>query len=116
LLWRSEGDIKKQVTVGESSGKNTAMATAFRQLADLLKAEPFKANAFKKVADIIDSFPDTITSAKQLSTVKGVGKSSAAKITEFLEKGTLGALQEAGIEVGAAAPVDKEGEVALKFL
>jgi hypothetical protein len=39
LLWRSEGDIKKQVTVGESSGKNTAMATAFRQLADLLKGE-----------------------------------------------------------------------------
>ncbi|EFN59940.1 hypothetical protein CHLNCDRAFT_133012 [Chlorella variabilis] len=110
-----EGELKKGVATGESSGKNTAMAAAFRQLVDLCKGEPFKAGAFKKVADIIDAHPTVITSAKDLSAVKGVGKSSLAKITEFLETGTLAALQEAGIEAGVTR-LDKAAEVGLKFI
>ena len=40
----------------------------------------FKGSAFKKVADIINSYDEKITSGKQLSHVKGVGKGSIAKV------------------------------------
>jgi hypothetical protein len=35
---------------------------------------------------------------------------------QFLETGTLAALQEAGIEVDAAAPVDANAEIGLRLL
>ena len=40
----------------------------------------FKGSAFRKVADIINSYPEKITSGKQVSHVKGVGKGSTAKV------------------------------------
>ena len=40
----------------------------------------FKGIAFRKVADIINSYPEKITSGKQVSHVKGVGKGSIAKV------------------------------------
>ena len=40
----------------------------------------FKGSAFKKVADIINSYDEKITSGRQLSHVKGVGKGSIAKV------------------------------------
>ena len=42
----------------------------------------FKGSAFKKVADIINSYPEKITSGKQVSHVKGVGKGSIAKVRD----------------------------------
>ncbi|KAL4434643.1 hypothetical protein ABPG77_002766 [Micractinium sp. CCAP 211/92] len=109
-----EPELKTEAVTGTSSGLNSDMADAFRKLASILSAEPFKANAFKKVADIVDAFPEKITAASQLKGTKGVGPSSLAKVTEFLETGTLAALTEAGITVGG--PPDKQAEVGLKFL
>ena len=44
-----------------------------------------KGIAFKKVADIINAYPEKITSGKQVSHVKGVGKGSIAKVSnDFL--------------------------------
>ncbi|KAL4447518.1 hypothetical protein ABPG75_004737 [Micractinium tetrahymenae] len=109
-----EPELKTEAPTGNSSGLNTDMADAFRKLAGLLSAEPFKANAFKKVAEIVDAFTEKITAASQLKGTKGVGPSSLAKITEFLGTGTLAALTEAGITVGG--PADKQAEVGLKFV
>ncbi|KAI3429347.1 hypothetical protein D9Q98_005442 [Chlorella vulgaris] len=113
-----ETDVKKVADTGESSGHNDAMADAFARLADMLagEGERFKATAFRNVSKIIAAHPAPITAAKDLKGVKGVGASSQAKITEFLETGTLAALQEAGIEVGAAAPVDANAEIGLRLL
>lgn len=108
--------IKVEGESGGSSGKNTGMAAAFRQLADQVAAEFHRARAFRTVADVIDAYPDVITSAKDLASIKGVGKSSLAKISEFLETGTLAALAEGGVTAGGEAPVDKAAQMAAKFL
>jgi hypothetical protein len=64
---------------------NTPLASAFLELAGLLKksSEPnarFKGAAFAKAAAAIGQFPDPITAGKQLAKVGGVGKSSIAKV------------------------------------
>jgi bifunctional polynucleotide phosphatase/kinase len=99
----------------DSAGKNDELATVFRKLAEIVAGEHFKVAAYKKVADAIDAFPHKITSAAQLKNTPGVGKSSLAKITEWLTTGTLAMLEEAGVGVNAP-PEDKKAEVGLKFI
>lgn len=94
-----EGEGKSQVdTTGAGLPENAALGEAFRQLETLYKDEgnQFKASAFRKVAEIITSWEAVITSGKDLAKVKGVGKSSIAKIDEFLKTGKLEVLEQAG--------------------
>jgi len=46
------------------------------------------------VATILDEYPEVITSAEQVKDVMGIVKSSLDKIDEFLETGTLAAVEE----------------------
>jgi DNA polymerase/3'-5' exonuclease PolX len=81
------------------------------------KGDNFKANAFLKVANIISQHPTEITKSADLKGIKGVGKSSMAKIDEFVQSGTLSAIQELKNESSAQAPlIGKDAEQAFKFL
>lgn len=94
------------------------MSSAFRELAGLIRkaGDGFKANAFFKVATILDEYPDAITSAKQVKDVKGVGKSSLAKIDEFLTTGKLAAIEELKGGGPAPPPQTKDEQVGMAFL
>lgn len=46
------------------------------------------------MATILDEYPEVITSAEQAKDVIGIGKSSLVNIDEFLETGTLAAVEE----------------------
>jgi len=93
------------------------LAQAFRTLAKLLKREnTFKSAAFTKVADILEDFPSKITSSKDVESIKGIGKSSCAKIDEFLTTGKLAALEELGGGGGPPPQQSREAQMAMKFL
>ena len=97
---------------------NAKLSDAFQELADFSATENvFKAKAYRTVAAAIDKFPETITSAKQLKSVKGVGKSSMLKIEEFLETGTMAALEELRAGAGTKSVVTgKKAAAALPFM
>ena len=52
----------------------------------------FKIRNYVKVKKIIESYPDEITSGSQLKNIKGIGKSTIARIDEILDSGTLAEL------------------------
>ncbi|CAK0760810.1 hypothetical protein CVIRNUC_002802 [Coccomyxa viridis] len=98
------------------SNKNPELGAAFDQLAAHFAGDRFKGSAFKKVADIINSYDEKITSGKQLSHVKGVGKGSIAKIDEFLTTGKMGELDEAEKPAKAAETPQEDAKMAAAFL
>lgn len=75
---------------------NQTLADAFAELSgfEFKRGEKFKGGTWSKVAKAIRDAEDEISSGKQALKLKGVGKSSAAKIDEFLETGTLEKLEE----------------------
>jgi hypothetical protein len=85
---------KKKPTAACES--NQALADAFAELSgfEFKRGEKFKGGTWSKVAKAIRDAEDEISSGKQALKLKGVGKSSAAKIDEFLETGTLEKLEE----------------------
>ncbi|KAJ0412280.1 hypothetical protein ATCC90586_006666 [Pythium insidiosum] len=60
----------------------------------LKRGERFKGGTWSKVAKAIRDHDEKITSGKQAQKLKGIGKSAAAKIDEFLESGSLEQLEE----------------------
>ena len=60
-------------------------------------AYSFKINTFRKAIKIIESLPFDVTSGKQLSDIKGIGKKTINKIDEILETGTLSSLLDVNI-------------------
>lgn len=84
---------KKPTAVCEA---NQALADAFAELSgfEFKRGEKFKGGTWSKVAKAIRDSEDEISSGKLALKLKGVGKSSAAKIDEFLETGTLEKLEE----------------------
>lgn len=84
---------KKSTAVCEA---NQALADAFAELSgfEFKRGEKFKGGTWSKVAKAIRESELDIESGKQALKLKGVGKSSAAKIDEFLETGTLEKLEE----------------------
>lgn len=89
-LW---GAVKSVDCDVEANGK---LAAAFAELADFefKKGERMKGAAFKKVVKALSEVGEEITSGKQAMKLPGVGKSSGAKIDEFLATGVIAKLEE----------------------
>ncbi|ETI51505.1 hypothetical protein L917_04830 [Phytophthora nicotianae] len=75
---------------------NQTLADAFAELSgfEFKRGEKFKGGTWSKVAKAIRDCETKLTCGKDALKLKGVGKSSAAKIDEFLETGTLEKLEE----------------------
>ncbi|GMF47267.1 unnamed protein product [Phytophthora fragariaefolia] len=75
---------------------NQALADAFAELSgfEFKRGEKFKGGTWSKVAKAIRECESAISCGKDALKLKGVGKSSSAKIDEFLETGTLEKLEE----------------------
>ncbi len=85
---------------------NDEIADAFEELADLLQiagTDRFRIVAYRRVATEIRSMARDLTtlSPKELAELKGVGKATAAKITELITTGTMAKLEEARAAVPA---------------
>lgn len=79
---------------------NDEVAEAFDELADLLQiagADRFRIVAYRRVATEIRAMARDLKtlSAQELAELKGVGKATAAKITELITTGTMAKLEEA---------------------
>ena len=91
--------------------KNRELADIFSQMADLMEIldeDPFRVASYRKVGRIVEELTDPIediAAADRLETIAGIGKSSAAKITQFLATGRVQAHQEllAKVPSGVAA-------------
>ena len=87
--------------------RNETIAAAFEELADLLEirdANPFRVRAYRTAARTIKGLPEPAADivadlARDLSSVKGIGKDLAAKVGELVDTNRLGALDEARAEV-----------------
>lgn len=75
---------------------NQELADAFAELSgfEFKRGEKFKGGTWSKVAKAVRDAEEAITSGKQAMKLKGIGKSSATKIDEFLETGTMATLEE----------------------
>lgn len=87
---------KARAKVSAAVEANQELADAFAELSgfEFKRGEKFKGGTWSKVAKAIRDSEDAIISGKQALKLKGIGKSSAAKIDEFLETGTLSVLEE----------------------
>ncbi len=80
--------------------KNAELSALFEQMADVMEIlgeDRFRINSYKKVARVIGDLPtdveDMLTSGV-LAELPGIGKSSLAKIEEFIRTGTITAYRE----------------------
>ena len=78
---------------------NEAVAGLLREYAELLAitgGDPFRARNYEKAAKAVAGHPADVTTMAEsaLTTIPGVGKSIAAKITEFKRTGTIKAVEE----------------------
>jgi len=85
---------------GIENMKNTVLSEVFNQMADIMEIlgeDRFRINSYRKVARIIADTPtdiETLLESGQLAKTPGIGKSSLAKIQEFVETGTITAHQQ----------------------
>jgi DNA polymerase (family 10) len=79
---------------------NTELSALFEQMADVMEIlgeDRFRINSYKKVARIIDDLStdiEELLESGKLAKIPGIGKSSLAKIEEFVETGTMNTYQE----------------------
>ena len=78
---------------------NEAVAGLLREYAELLAitgGDPFRARNYDKAAKAVAGHPADVTAMPEaaLTSIPGVGKSIAAKITEFKRTGTIKAVEE----------------------
>ena len=78
---------------------NEAVAGLLREYAELLVitgGDPFRARNYEKAAKAVAGHPADVTTMAEsaLTSIPGVGKSIAAKITEFKRTGTIKAVEE----------------------
>jgi DNA polymerase (family 10) len=78
---------------------NEAVAGLLREYAELLAitgGDPFRARNYEKAAKAVAGHPADVTAIPEpaLTSIPGVGKSIAAKITEFKRTGTIKAVEE----------------------
>ena len=83
---------------------NSFVAAAFEELAvlsEILGANVFKVNAFRKAARAVEALPGEATAmpVAELKEVDGLGASTAAKVHEFGETGTMAELEELRAQV-----------------
>ena len=80
--------------------ENAVLSAIFDQMADIMEIlgeDRFRINSYRKVARVIGDIPtdvDDLLAGGQLAKVPGIGKSSLAKIEEFIKTGTITAQQE----------------------
>ncbi len=80
--------------------KNAVLSELFDQMADIMEIlgeDRFRINSYRKVARVIGDLPtdvESLLAAGELANVPGVGKSSLAKIEEFVKSGVITAHQE----------------------
>jgi len=80
--------------------KNAVLSELFDQIADIMEIlgeDRFRINSYRKVARIIAEMPtdiETLLATGQLAETPGIGKSSLAKIEEFVKTGTITAHQQ----------------------
>ena len=80
--------------------KNAELSALFEQMADImeiLSEDRFRINSYKKVARVISELPrdvEDLLAFGKLAELPGIGKSSLAKIEEFVMTGTITAHQE----------------------
>jgi DNA polymerase (family 10) len=80
--------------------RNLEIAKIFSDMADLLEIQgdnPFRVRAYRRAAQNIESLAEDIASVAvrgDLTEIPGIGKDLASKIQEYLETGTLKALEE----------------------
>lgn len=83
-----------------AASNNEVLASIFEQMADLMEIQgedPFRINTYRKVSRIISELPadvQTMLADGSLAKIPGIGKSSLAKIQEFLDKGAISAHQQ----------------------
>jgi len=79
---------------------NSQIIGLFNEIADILEiigADGFRINTYRKVARVIKDCPEDLADLAQedkLNTLKGVGKTSAEKIHEFIATGQIAAHRE----------------------
>jgi len=80
--------------------KNPVLSELFNQMAyimEILGEDRFRINSYRKVARIISEMPtdiETLLTTGRLAETPGIGKSSLAKIEEFLKTGRITAHQQ----------------------
>jgi len=80
--------------------KNAVLSELFSQMADIMEIlgeDPFRINSYRKVARVIGDMPTDIEimlAGGRLAEVPGIGKSSLAKIEEFVKTGAITAHQQ----------------------
>ncbi len=80
--------------------KNAVLSQLFDQMADIMEIlgeDRFRINSYRKVARVIGDIPtdvETLLTTGDLAKVPGIGKSSLAKIEEFVKSGAMSAHRE----------------------
>jgi DNA polymerase (family 10) len=80
--------------------KNGVISALFDQMADVMEIlgeDRFRINSYRKVARVIGELPtdvEDLLAGGQLAKAPGIGKSSLAKVEEFINTGTITAHQE----------------------
>jgi len=75
--------------------KNAIISELFEQMADIMEIlgeDPFRINSYRKVARVIGDMAtdiEVMLASGKLAEVPGIGKSSLAKIEEFVKTGTI---------------------------
>jgi DNA polymerase (family 10) len=75
--------------------KNSILSELFNQMADIMEIlgeDRFRINSYRKVGRIIGDMPtdvETLLASGDLAKIPGIGKSSLAKIEEFVKTGTI---------------------------
>jgi DNA polymerase (family 10) len=76
---------------------NTELAKMFHTMATVLEIKgenAFKVNANTKVARSLEDLVEDVASMEDLTSIQGVGKSSAKKIAHYIEHGVMPEYQE----------------------
>ncbi len=80
--------------------KNAVLSELFEQMADIMEIlgeDRFRINTYRKVGRIIGDMPtdiETLLASGRLAKIPGIGKSSIAKIEEFVKTGKITARQQ----------------------
>jgi DNA polymerase (family 10) len=80
--------------------KNAAISELFYEMADIMEIlgeDPFRINSYRKVARVVGDMPmdvEILLATGKLAETPGIGKSSLAKIEEFVKTGTITAHQQ----------------------
>ncbi len=86
------------------------LAGAFERIADLLEisgSDTFRSNSYRRVSRILKNLTDDIVALREanvIAEIPGIGKSTAAKIEEYLETGKIKMLEDLKKKLPAGLP------------